>query len=97
MPHVTDAPDRHIDPNQIPAENVPFESSPVLVIPQPYNCTTGGSTKTVRWIVRGTVPPAMATCPPPRTCRWARSVASAELPLPTQGSIRCRSRYGSKH
>ena len=55
MPHVTDAPDRHINPDQIPAENVPFESSPVLVIPQPYNCTTGGSTKP-SWIVRGTVP-----------------------------------------
>ena len=54
MPHVTDAPDRHINPDQIPAENVPFESSPVLVIPQPYNCTTGGSTKP-SWIVRGTV------------------------------------------
>ena len=54
MPTVTDAEDRHTDPAAIPAENTPYESSPVLVIPQGYDCHTGGSTRPA-WIVRGTV------------------------------------------
>ncbi|MBA3886492.1 MAG: hypothetical protein H0X67_12285 [Acidobacteria bacterium] len=57
MPLVTDSPDRHTNPDAIPGENVPYESSPVLVIPQAYNCTTGGSTNPA-WIVRGIVPSA---------------------------------------
>ncbi len=52
-PFVTDSPDRHTNPDAIPAENTPYEGSPVLVLPQPYDCTTGGSTKP-SWIVRGT-------------------------------------------
>jgi hypothetical protein len=49
-----DAPDA--DPGPNPAEeNTPYSSSPALVIPQPYDCNTGGLVKPA-WIVRGTVP-----------------------------------------
>ena len=53
MPFVTDAPDLHIQPEAVPLENVPHESSPVRVLPQPFNCTTGGTTNP-SWIVRAT-------------------------------------------
>lgn len=62
MPPVVDAPDLHIDPNQIPYENMPYESSPVLVIPQPYDCPAGDATNP-SWIVRATNPSADATLP----------------------------------
>lgn len=57
FPFVTDSPDRHTDPATIPAENTPYDASPVLVIPQAYDCKTGGATKP-SWIVRGTNPSA---------------------------------------
>ena len=62
MPHATDAPDRHTLPEQIDAENTPFEGSPVTVLPQPYDCMTGGSTRP-SWIVRATVPTSDAQVP----------------------------------
>jgi hypothetical protein len=52
MPSVTDAPSFHTGAGVIAAENVPYETSAVLVLPQPFDCTTGGSTKP-SWIVRG--------------------------------------------
>lgn len=58
MPNLADAPDR-MDPALIAAENAPYESSPVQVLPQPYDCNAGGTTKP-SWIVRGTVPSADA-------------------------------------
>jgi hypothetical protein len=63
MPPVVDAPDLHIDPNQIPYENMPYESSPVLVIPQPYDCLAGGVTKP-SWIIRAANPSTDAALPP---------------------------------
>ncbi len=53
MPTQTDAPDYLINEEIIPLENSPFESSPVLVLPQPYDCHVGGATKP-SWIVRAT-------------------------------------------
>lgn len=53
MPFTTDAPDRHTNPDAIPAENTPFESSPVRVLPQPYDCHVGGKVRP-SWVVRGT-------------------------------------------
>lgn len=53
MPTATGAEDRHTDPAAIPAENTPYEGSPVLVIPQSYDCHVGGTTRPA-WIVRGT-------------------------------------------
>ena len=55
MPQVADAPDRHSSAETFPDDNNPFESSAVTVLPQPYNCTAGGSTRP-SWIVRGTNP-----------------------------------------
>lgn len=52
MPPIVDAPDRHIDPAVIPFENTPYEASPARVIPQPYDCASGGATNP-SWIVRG--------------------------------------------
>jgi len=52
MPLLVDAPDLHTDPSAVPGENIPYSSSPVLVIPQPYNCPTGPVKPA--WIVRGT-------------------------------------------
>lgn len=57
MPPNTDALDRHSDPDIVPAENLPYESSPVRVEPQPYNCNVGGTTMPA-WIIRGYVPSA---------------------------------------
>ena len=62
MPPVTDAPDRHSDPDIIPSENVPYESSPVRVEPQAYDCHVGGTTKPA-WIVRGMNPSADPNVP----------------------------------
>jgi hypothetical protein len=62
MPPTVDAPDRHIDPAVIPSENVPYEASPAQVIPQPYDCATGGATKP-SWIVRGVNPSADPAIP----------------------------------
>lgn len=55
MPLVVDAPDLHTSPPNLPEANVPYSSSPALVIPLPYDCLTGGSVKPA-WLVRGTVP-----------------------------------------
>jgi hypothetical protein len=53
QPVTVDAPDA--DPGvPLAEENTPFFASPVLVIPQPYNCNTGGAVKP-SWVVRGTV------------------------------------------
>lgn len=52
MPTTTMSPDRHTNPDAIPFENTPFEASPALVIPQPYDCHVGGNVKP-SWIVRG--------------------------------------------
>lgn len=62
MPPTVDAPDRHIDPAVIPSENTPYEASSVRVIPQPFDCAVGGTTKP-SWIVRGVNPSADATIP----------------------------------
>lgn len=53
MPEYTDSPDRHTNPAAIPFENTPYVTSPALVIPQPYDCLSGGTVKP-SWIVRGT-------------------------------------------
>lgn len=63
MPPVTDSPDRHTNPEAIPAENTPYEASPVLVLPQPYDCHVGGTVKP-SWIVRGTNASADPAIPP---------------------------------
>lgn len=57
MPPGVDAPDLHIDPAIIPSENTPYEASPALVVPQPYDCASGGATRP-SWIVRGVNPSA---------------------------------------
>lgn len=57
MPEHTDSPDRHTNPEAIPFENTPYLASPALVIPQPYDCLSGGTVKP-SWIVRGTNPSA---------------------------------------
>ena len=62
MPPNVDAPDRHIEPGVIPAENTPFEASPARVIPQPYDCASGGTTNP-SWIVRGSTPSADPAIP----------------------------------
>jgi hypothetical protein len=62
MPPAVDALDRHIDPAVIPAENDPYEASPVRVIPQPYDCGIGGVTKP-SWIVRAVNPSADGNIP----------------------------------
>ncbi|MBI2687251.1 MAG: hypothetical protein HYX27_13110 [Acidobacteria bacterium] len=54
MPVIVDAPDLHIDPAEVPEENMPYSGSPALVIPQPYDCLSGGQVKPA-WVVRGTV------------------------------------------
>lgn len=53
MPTQVDAPDRHINPDVIPAENNPYGASPARVFPQPYNCLSGG-TIMPSWLVKGT-------------------------------------------
>jgi hypothetical protein len=55
MPTQVDAPDRHINPDVVPEENRPYEASPALIFPQPYNCTSGGTIRP-SWLVRGTNP-----------------------------------------
>jgi len=55
MQQIVDAPDLHTDPSAVPGENMPYASSAVLVIPQPYNCTSSGTVKPA-WVVRGTMP-----------------------------------------
>jgi len=57
MPLAVDAPDLHIDPTVLPEENFPYTASPGVVVPQPYNCNTGGTVKP-SWIVRGNTPNA---------------------------------------
>lgn len=57
MPPGVDAPDRHINPDVLPFENSPYQASPVRVIPQPYNCLSGGPLMPA-WVVRGTNPSA---------------------------------------
>jgi hypothetical protein len=53
MPATVDAPDA--DPGfGFSDQNIPYSTSPALVIPQPYNCNTGGSVKPA-WVVRGTL------------------------------------------
>ena len=54
MPEFTDAPDRHTNPEAIPGENTPYQASPVLVIPQPYDCHAAGTIRP-SWIVRGAI------------------------------------------
>lgn len=53
MPYTTDSPDRHTNSAAIPAENTPYETSPAIVYPQPYDCHLGGNVRP-SWIVRGT-------------------------------------------
>jgi hypothetical protein len=53
QPLTVDAPDA--DPGaSISEQNTPYASSPAQVIPQPYDCNTGGLVKPA-WVVRGTV------------------------------------------
>jgi hypothetical protein len=61
MSSTTDAPDK-TGATVLLEENFPYETSPVLVLPQPSNCATGGSTKP-SWIVRGTVASADPALP----------------------------------
>jgi hypothetical protein len=82
MPPVVDAPDRHIDPTIIPEENVPYESSAATVIPQPYNCASGGAVMP-SWIVRGVAASADPAIP-----------ASAGLQV---GTLRRFTRTGTVH
>ena len=44
MPQIVDAPTRLDDSSSFPDQNSPYETSPVRVLPQPYDCTAGGST-----------------------------------------------------
>ncbi len=54
MPFTVDAPDLH-QVGDLGKENRPFSGSAAQVIPQPYNCLTGGTVKPA-WVVRGTLP-----------------------------------------
>lgn len=54
MPYLVDAP-ATIASDVLAEENYPFPASPVLVTPQPYNCTTGGTVKPA-WVVQGNIP-----------------------------------------
>jgi hypothetical protein len=52
MPFMVDAPDLHVDPDEIPGENTPYSSSYAKVYPQSFDCNSGGTTKP-SWIVVG--------------------------------------------
>ncbi|MBI4910223.1 MAG: hypothetical protein HY820_41780 [Acidobacteria bacterium] len=54
MPLSVDAPDLHQVPD-LGRENRPFSGSAAQVIPQPYDCLTGGTVKPA-WVVRGALP-----------------------------------------
>jgi hypothetical protein len=54
LPYLVDAP-ANIASDVLAEENYPYPASPVLVTPQPYNCTTGGTTKPA-WVVQGNLP-----------------------------------------